>query len=138
MRISRDTTSSAINLREILCRICKHARRLGLLSLRRACLLAAQARSKADICDADREALLAIADGRTALDVLSENARLSTIKRRFEGTASEEIHREECIRLKCPAHRQTVLQVARDAFLTAAAQIANDFTCSSTEMHRRV
>lgn len=124
---------SAINLKEILCRICKRARWLGQLELRRACLLAAQTPSEADISDADRETLRMIGDGREALDRLHKDPRLTAITRRFHNGAADQIHREECDRLKCSSHRQTALQVARDTFLSAVVQVVSGFTKPTSE-----
>ncbi len=132
-----DPNIAAINLKEILSRICKRARLLGQLELRRACLLAAQA-PLSDVSDADLDTLRAIGDGREAVDLLLDNARLARIANQLGKDAADQIHRDESARLERPAHRQTIVQVARDTFLTAAAQVVSSITKPRSEANSNV
>jgi len=125
---SEDPRLAAMNLKEILCRICKRAKRNAGLVWRRASLLAAQTTTESDVSDVERETLRGIGDGREALDVLYNDARFTTIARRSRNEAEEQIHREEADRLKRPAYRQTALQVVRDTFLGDVAQVVSGFT----------
>ena len=130
-------TSSAINLREIVCRVYKREKDRDDSAWRCGCLLASQDlgdRGWLNPSDDERSTLHAVGIEKTPLDVVRNDERLRTIVYpTWYEPARAQILEKESQNLRRSPFKKTSWVVMRDAFVEAARQLAPGFWRGAAE-----
>lgn len=131
-------TSSAINLREIVCRVYKREKDRAELTWRRACLVGAQEHGDQrwhNPSDEERSTFHAVGVGKTPLDLVLKDERLRMIVHMngWYERARTEVRKQESKDLRRSPFKKTTWEVMRDAFVEAARHSTPGFWRGAAE-----